>query len=206
MPATRILEKKKKVSHVLSTTDTKASTDNPAVKATAPGPGRPAFARGRNSRGSPGGQRVHPNLPSPASSALGSRLAQPSTAPRPPGAQPRGASSSAGNSPQAGPPGANASEGFPITPQAMPAPCRAPRHGADGDWERAERPELSLRRPLPARREHYTMVEEAAGSREEAGGGRRGRPGRATHGSCSSTRGAGVTSACEPPASYGQAP
>lgn len=77
-------KKKKKVSHVLSTTDTKASTDNPAVKATAPGPGRPAFARGRNSRGSPGGQRVHPNLPSPASSALGSRLAQPSTAPRPP--------------------------------------------------------------------------------------------------------------------------
>lgn len=205
MPATRIL-KKKKVSHVLSTTATKASTDNPAVKATAPGPGRPAPARGVVTVGV---SRRPAGAPQPAQPGLLRLGLPPGPAqhrPPPAGAQPRGASSSAGNSPQAGPPGANASEGFPITPQAMPAPCGAPRHGADGGWERAERPELSLRRPLPARREHYTMVEEAAGSREEAGGGRRGRPGRATHGSCSSTRGAGVTSACEPPASSGQAP
>lgn len=69
---------------------------------------------------------------------LGLPPGPPQNRPPPAGAQPRGASSSAGNSPQAGPPGANASEGFPPTPQAMPAPCGAPCRGADGSRELGE--------------------------------------------------------------------
>lgn len=84
MPATRILEKKKKSLARPQHHRHQGKHRQPSCKGNSSRPGRPAFARGRNSRGSPGGQRVHPNLPSPASSALGSRLAQPSTAPRPP--------------------------------------------------------------------------------------------------------------------------
>lgn len=74
-------------------------------------------------------------------------------------------------------------EGFLPTPQATPSPCGVPAPGARG-WRRGAGrrrvPKLRLRSLLPARWEHYTMVEAAAAAaaagrqrrrKREAGGG-----------------------------------
>lgn len=65
-------------------------------------------------------------------------------------------------------------EGFLPTPQATPAPCGIPRSGGPRVAPRSgleARPKLRLRRPLPARSEHYTMVEEEEAAAAGSGGG-----------------------------------
>lgn len=137
------LRRKKKVSHVLSTTTTTVSTHTPAVTATTPGPCCPAPAPDRDSRGLQAAGGCSPTCP--ARPPLPWAPAWPSTAPpparppaRPPEPNPGEPPARPGTHHRQVRPGLTHRRGFRPPLKLCPLHAGHPRCGADGSRELAE--------------------------------------------------------------------